>query len=307
MSAPDPERLARILADPAFAALCRVPWLPDPCNAPQVQAYTSPADLLLYGGAAGGGKTDLLLGLALTAHERAVIFRRAYADLDGLEQRLIEILRQPPRLQRDRHGAAARWAACSSSARWKGPAPNSPGRAGRTTSSASTRARSSPRTRCASSMGWLRSTTPDQRCRVVIASNPPIGGAGRMAADAGSRRGSTRRSRIRPQPGELRWRCMRADGTIAWVDGPGTHVIDGVPLEAMSCTFIPARLDDNRFLRDTDYRSAADEPAGAAALQAAERRFPRRPRGRGEPGHPVGLDRGGAEALDAGRRRAASR
>ena len=61
----------------------------------------SKADLLLYGGAAGGGKTDLLLGLALTAHERAVIFRRAYADLKGIEQRLIEILRQPRGLQRE--------------------------------------------------------------------------------------------------------------------------------------------------------------------------------------------------------------
>ena len=27
--------------------------------------------------------------------------------------------------------------------------------------------------------------------------------------------------------------------------------IDGVPLEALSCTFIPARLSGNRFLRDT--------------------------------------------------------
>ena len=91
MSAPDPETVAQILADPAYAALCRAPWLPDPCNAPQVQAYTSPADLLLYGGAAGGGKTDLLLGLAVTAHERSVLFRRAYADLDGITQRLMEI------------------------------------------------------------------------------------------------------------------------------------------------------------------------------------------------------------------------
>ena len=41
---------------------------------------------------------------------------------------------------------------------------------------------------------------------------------------------------------------MRADGTIAWVDGPGTHEIDGVTLRALSCTFIPARLSDNRFL-----------------------------------------------------------
>ena len=48
---------------------------------------------------------------------------------------------------------------------------------------------------------------------------------------------------------------MRANGTIAWVDGPGIHVIDGLPLVALSCTFIPARLDDNRFLRDTDYRT----------------------------------------------------
>ena len=48
---------------------------------------------------------------------------------------------------------------------------------------------------------------------------------------------------------------MRADGTIAWVDGPGTHAIDGVNLRALSCTFIPARLSDNRFLRGRDYET----------------------------------------------------
>jgi len=41
---------------------------------------------------------------------------------------------------------------------------------------------------------------------------------------------------------------------MAWVDGPGEHMIDGKSQLAISCTFIPARLDDNRFLRDTDYR-----------------------------------------------------
>ena len=56
-------------------------WAPEPSNAPQIAAYNSPADILLYGGAAGGGKTDLLLGLAITAHQRAVIFRRASADI----------------------------------------------------------------------------------------------------------------------------------------------------------------------------------------------------------------------------------
>jgi hypothetical protein len=36
----------------------------------------------LYGGAAGGGKSDLLLGIARFEHRRAVIFRRTYKDLE---------------------------------------------------------------------------------------------------------------------------------------------------------------------------------------------------------------------------------
>ena len=70
-------------------------WLPDPTNRPQLAAYYSRADLLLYGGAAGGGKTDLLLGLATTAHQRSVIFRRTFADLKSAEDRLLEIVGSP--------------------------------------------------------------------------------------------------------------------------------------------------------------------------------------------------------------------
>ena len=35
---------------------------------PQQQAFDSKADILLFGGAAGGGKSSLLIGLALTSH-----------------------------------------------------------------------------------------------------------------------------------------------------------------------------------------------------------------------------------------------
>ena len=52
-------------------------WLPDFRNRPQVAAYYSQADLLLYGGAAGSGKTSLLVGLAATCHYRTVIFADA--------------------------------------------------------------------------------------------------------------------------------------------------------------------------------------------------------------------------------------
>src|SRR5215216_3182410 len=92
--------------DPAFAALWRetekaqlddllapkteARWRPNP--GPQTDAYESLADVLLYGGAAGGGKTDLVVGLALTRHERSVIFRRAFVDLRAVEDRMIEIL-----------------------------------------------------------------------------------------------------------------------------------------------------------------------------------------------------------------------
>ena len=48
-------------------------WHPNP--GPQTEAYFCEADLLLYGGAGGGGKTDLLGGLALTRHLRSLLLR----------------------------------------------------------------------------------------------------------------------------------------------------------------------------------------------------------------------------------------
>ncbi|HEY9646515.1 MAG TPA: hypothetical protein V6C88_09110, partial [Chroococcidiopsis sp.] len=66
-------------------------WTPLP--GPQCLAYESLADETFYGGAAGGGKTDLILGLALTSHQDAIIFRREYPQLKGLVKRAKKILR----------------------------------------------------------------------------------------------------------------------------------------------------------------------------------------------------------------------
>ena len=61
----DPERLVK-LEQAAIEAFEGHIWI---ANAgPQLQAFISVADLLLYGGQGGGGKTDLLGGLSLTAH-----------------------------------------------------------------------------------------------------------------------------------------------------------------------------------------------------------------------------------------------
>jgi hypothetical protein len=57
-------------------------WQPHPANRPQVQAYLSEAFETLYGGAAGGGKSDLGLGLARTLHGRSLLLRREFPELE---------------------------------------------------------------------------------------------------------------------------------------------------------------------------------------------------------------------------------
>ena len=55
----------------ATAVTDHMPWVPNP--GPQTEAFFSKADEVFYGGQAGGGKTDLLLGLALTAHTKSLV------------------------------------------------------------------------------------------------------------------------------------------------------------------------------------------------------------------------------------------
>ncbi|MEG0176056.1 MAG: hypothetical protein RR721_21065, partial [Aeromonas sp.] len=65
-------------------------WVPQ--DGPQLSAYNSPADIVFYGGSAGGGKTDLLLGLSLTSQEHSIIFRREAVQLVGIEERMAKII-----------------------------------------------------------------------------------------------------------------------------------------------------------------------------------------------------------------------
>lgn len=65
-------------------------WTPLP--GPQTEAYHSGADVLGYGGAAGGGKTDLAVGLALTRHTKTAIFRREGTELTAIVDRIRELI-----------------------------------------------------------------------------------------------------------------------------------------------------------------------------------------------------------------------
>src|SRR5262245_29579502 len=64
-----------------------------PLKGPQTEAFNSEADIVGYGGAAGGGKSDLAIGLALSSHQRVGIFRQHGTELVGIIDRIAEILR----------------------------------------------------------------------------------------------------------------------------------------------------------------------------------------------------------------------
>ena len=145
-------------------------WAPN--SGPQTDAYRCAADELFYGGQAGGGKTDLGLGLALTAHKRSLILRRVNKDALKLVERVAEILGH----RSGYNGQLQRWklndrmiafSGCEyeeDKQRFKGD-PYDLIYFDEGTDFLATQYRFI--------IGWNRSADDTQRCRVVVGSNPP--------------------------------------------------------------------------------------------------------------------------------------
>lgn len=74
----------------AIEATAHMKWVPNP--GPQTDAYFSEADEIFFGGQAGGGKSDLEIGLAINEHDRSLLLRRTNKEADGLAERMTEIL-----------------------------------------------------------------------------------------------------------------------------------------------------------------------------------------------------------------------
>lgn len=256
---PDGPQLSSESLDPAIRALRtgynQAPvssW--EPLPGPQTMAAQCQADELYYGGQAGGGKTDLLLGIAGIEHQRTIIFRRIwkefkemldraeeiYGDSGGAYNTNLKIFKLPYQKSiefasiehhNDISGFKGRahdlkaWDEVSEFTEYMFRFVNA----------------------------WNRSTIPGQRCRVIATGNPPTSAEGEWVI----RYWGPWLDKNYPNPaapGELRW--------FAVVDGKDTEIESGDPFEhngemifPRSRTFIPAALSDNPYLERTGYRA----------------------------------------------------
>lgn len=243
------------------AATASLRWIPNP--GPQTKAYFCLADELFYGGSAGGGKTDLLCGLALNCHKNSLILRRTNKEAEKLPSRFEEILGDSDGLNR----STGTWrlgdqtidmGGCqleSDKQKRKGIPHSLKGFDEVSDFSES---------QFTFISAWNRSADPDERCRVVATGNPPTSAEGYWVI----KRWAAWLDDTHPNPaedGELRWYTLGEDGKEIEVDGRGPHIINGEEVIARSRTFIRAWLSDNPFLAQTNYDSVL------AALPERER------------------------------------
>lgn len=241
-------------------------WTPN--AGPQTEAYYCEADELFYGGSAGGGKSDLMIGLSLTQHTKSLVLRRTNKEAIKLYDRYETIVGNDIGLNR-------------SVGIWKFP--NGSPLSGKVIDIGGCQLESDKqkrkgidhdlkaldeigdfsRTQYEFIIAWNRSSIPGQRCRVLATGNPPTNPEGYWVID----RWGAWLDPKHPNPaknGELRW-YTTVDGKEKEVDGPGPHLINGEEVIARSRTFIRARLEDNPDLKSTNY------DAVLAALPERER------------------------------------
>lgn len=231
-------------------------WTPLP--GPQTTAYESLADITGYGGSAGGGKSMLEIGLAVTQHRKSIIFRRESTSTRDLWSKLTALCGNLGRsnetllLWRDLPGGReVQLAGCKNEDDWRKFMGNE--RDLMEFDEATEFAEGQVRTLIA----WCRTPIYGQRCRVVLSFNPPSRPEGMWVIDFFGPWLDPKHP-FPAEPGELRWYAVIDGKDVARPNGePFVH--DGArgpeTIKPLSRTFIPARLEDNPILEATGYRT----------------------------------------------------
>lgn len=226
-------------------------WLPNP--GPQTDAVECLADDLFYGGQAGGGKTDLLIGLSLTDHKRSLLLRRVNKEVRGIEDRMQEVLGNDLGLNRSLH-------------RWQRPEQRVIDMGGCQFEADKQNYKGVPHdligfdeiadfteSQFRFIIAWNRSTARGQRSRVVCTGNPPTTPEGLWVL----KYWGPWLDPTHPNPakdGELRY-YTTINGKDVECAGPEPIDVNGEMVKPRSRTFIRSKLSDNPDLAATDYDS----------------------------------------------------
>lgn len=248
-----PEQAQKEARAIALTATAKMPWVPNP--GPQTEAFHSQADELFFGGGAGGGKSDLLIGVPLINHMNSRIFRRQFKDFDGVGgiiPRMRQILGTGAGYHSQHHV-------------WRFPK----GKEIEFAAFSNAQEAEAYQGRPADFYGydeitqfeeelfrflltWNRSALPGQRKRVICTGNPPVTAEGRWVIKYWGPWLDPQHPMYPVKPGELRWVTTIA-GEDVWYDKPGFVEVDGRQVRLKSRTFIPASVADNPDLLDSDY------------------------------------------------------
>lgn len=226
-----------------------------PVNAPQWQAILSNVDEIFYGGAAGGGKTDLILGSAIELHQRSLILRRESTQLRGIIDRSREILDETNATLNEvtgiwrnlPSGGQIELSGCKNEAdkrKFQGRPHDL---------IAFDEATEFLESQVTFIIGWARTEDPEQHVRIIFTGNPPTSAEGQWII-----------RRFAPwlddtfadkaEPGEVRYVAM-LDGREEWVDSGEPFAHGDETITPKSRTFIPARISDNPYYVATGYES----------------------------------------------------
>jgi len=244
---PDQEAIVKEILDYEESSGQR--WFPNP--GPQTDAFFSKADELFYGGAAGGGKTDLVLGLADTSHTKSLFLRRIGKNLRAIESRLTEIEGGT----KGYNSQTGRWRLSTGGSLFLGHCQHENNKFDYQGQDHDLKAFDElPQftlTQYLYIIAWNRSTKQGQRCRVIGAGNPPMNAEGEWVNEYWG-------PWLDPdhpnpaEPGELRWYTV-IDGESVEREGPKDFhevIINGETqlIAPKSRTFIPAFTTDNPYL-----------------------------------------------------------
>jgi len=223
-------------------------WVPTP--GPQTDAYFCEADELLFGGEPGGGKSDLIIGLSLTAHERSLVLRRTNKEAEKLFERYEAIIGND-----DGKNAQKGWriahrtidiGGCQLEAdkqKRKGHAQDFYG---------FDELVDFTKTQYEFITTWNRSTKKGQRCRIVSTTNPPTSPEGLWVVERWAAWFDPKHPRP-AESGEIRW-YVKLDGKELEVDGRGPYPNSkGKMIPAKSRCFIRSKLEDNPDLTQNDH------------------------------------------------------